>query len=327
MSKRVFGVCDPDGIYARRLSNYIWKKEGGTFEVRAFTEPESLEEFLADGFLDAALITESFAQQLDRDISDTIFAEAAAAILTENREPLQDRPSIYRYQSADRILDEIMAAYRRRAGEQPEDGLSARIYGVYSPIRHCFKSSLSIALTQVLSEKGRSLLLNFEDLCGHRMLVCGPDRIGLSDLLYSYLTDGSVDRLTEAAESTAEGDYLPAAVRPEDVRQTEPDVFRQVISRIAEEAGYRYIVVDLGDALTDPLPGMKACDRIFVPVLDDEISATKLEVWQMWLRQRGVRDIQRKLTTVSFSDEVYSPELMRRKAGELLGAEGVYAEG
>ena len=68
---------------------------------------------------------------------------------------------IYKFQSGDDIIREVMAVYSEIPGIRPNTAgatdQSRRIIGVYSPIGRCGKTCLALAIGQILAKEEKVL--------------------------------------------------------------------------------------------------------------------------------------------------------------------------
>ena len=132
--KKIMAVYDEDPFYAERLSDYINRREDGIFSARAFTSRKRLEEFARDHGIDV-LLTGTLSEG-----GFPGLPSVQRILLTEEegRTGEGGGHGIYKYQSGDDILREVMAAYcETPEGKTDFPGLPAsgkRIIGVYSPV-------------------------------------------------------------------------------------------------------------------------------------------------------------------------------------------------
>ena len=105
--KKIMAVYDEDPFYAERLSDYINRREDGIFSARAFTSRKRLEEFARDHGIDV-LLTGTLSEG-----GFPGLPSVQRILLTEEevRAGEGGGHGIYKYQSGDDILREVMAAY------------------------------------------------------------------------------------------------------------------------------------------------------------------------------------------------------------------------
>ena len=100
---------------------------------------------------------------------------------------------IYKFQSGDDIIREVMAAYSEIPGIRPNTagamGQSRRIIGVYSPIGRCGKTCLALAIGQILAKEEKVLFVTLDTFTGFTGLLNERWKRDLSDLIYYYKQD------------------------------------------------------------------------------------------------------------------------------------------
>ena len=184
--KKIMAVYDEDPFYAERLSDYINRREDGIFSARAFTSRKRLEEFARDHGIDV-LLTGTLSEG-----GFPGLPSVQRILLTEEevRAGEGGGHGIYKYQSGDDILREVMAAYcETPEGKTDFPGLPAsgkRIIGVYSPVGRCGKTSLALAMGQLLAREEKLLVITLDTFTGFSGLLDEQWKRDLSDLIYYY---------------------------------------------------------------------------------------------------------------------------------------------
>ena len=84
----------------------------------------------------------------------------------------KEEASVYKYQSGDCILQEVMACY---CIAPPQPGLalmgkSGLVMGVYSPVGRCGKTSFALALAHMLGKSQAVLFISLEEYSGFSKL-------------------------------------------------------------------------------------------------------------------------------------------------------------
>ena len=105
--KRVIAVYDLDPFYADRFAKVANQKEKVPFTIIAFTSVERLKAYMDENPVEILLV--------DADAVDLIRDLPARQVFTlTNGEfvEVEEFPNIYKYQSADGILREVMACYQ-----------------------------------------------------------------------------------------------------------------------------------------------------------------------------------------------------------------------
>lgn len=237
--KKLMAVYDADTRYAERLSDYVNRKEKGVFTAQAFTSKEKLAEYAKKHEIDVLLSGE---RTDSGDISG--IPSAQKIYMSEETEKQMDSgKEIYKFQSGDDIIREVMAAYSEIPGIRPNTagamGQSRRIIGVYSPIGRCGKTCLALAIGQILAKEEKVLFVTLDTFTGFPLyfssflkenesepsalryemeyLLAGKksDRENLKDAVNQVLTlRGAMNLLflLNSPDKKAEADALAAAV-------------------------------------------------------------------------------------------------------------------
>lgn len=281
---KMMAVYDEDPQYAARLADYVNQRGKLPFTAMAFSSVEQLEEYAGEHPVELLLVGEGA-----RDKVTSVKAKAVVMLcegeLIDQKEEL---PAVYKYQSGDCIMREVMASY---CSCPVEPGLmllgaKALVMGVYSPVNRCLKTSLALTMGQVLSKSMSVLYLNLEEYSGLWKLFCQGCRTDLSDALYLY-RQGSFNwiKLKSMIYSQGSFDYIPPVRYGEDLSQIDPEDMAAFIGRIAREGGYDRLVVDLGNAGRGAAALLETCDVIYMPVREDNVSTAKVEEFEEYLEQ------------------------------------------
>ena len=96
------------------------------------------------------------------------------------------------------------------------------LFGVYSPLGRCLKTSFAWTLGQILSEERSVLLISLEEYSGLEELMQKKFSCTLSDLLYyvRQKNPGVILKLNSMVQSVGQLDFVPPVQSPEDIRGT-----------------------------------------------------------------------------------------------------------
>lgn len=293
---KILAVYDADPAFGERLADYVNQKEKIPFTAMAFSSLDRLREYGKEHPIEILLVDEC-----SRALVGDVKAEQVMVLCDgELVDGLDAFASIYKYQSGDCIMREVLASYCSRPVEPALALLGSRalVMGIYSPVNRCFKSSLALTLGQQLARDESVLYMNLEEYSGFSRLVSGDYEMGLSDVLYLY-KQGAYNwmRLKSMVYNWGNMDYIPPVRYAEDLSQVSPDEMAMLIDRISRESGYDKVVVDVGQMGRGALPVLSVCDVVYMPIREDMVSAAKLEEFDEYLEEAddgSVRDrIQR----------------------------------
>ena len=297
MKKSIFAVCDLEEAYAVRLTEYMNERRNTPFEVQAFTSLESLAAFAGENHIELLLISTEAMSDAVRKL------DVERIVILSEGEPIdlaREEPCVYKYQSSDGLLAEVMNYYAKTApahrllpGAQPE----IDILGVYSPIGRVGKTSFALTLGEILAEKKKVLYLNLEDYSGFEALFASNYRSDLSDLVYfARQKEGNlVYRLNGLIQTFQNLDYIPPAFSPCDLRDVGCEEWLELIREIAACGEYQILLLDMGSQLEDWFQLLRQCRKIYMPVLEDPVSRAKLLQFEKNLGALDCADVLEKV--------------------------------
>ena len=96
---------------------------------------------------------------------------------------------------------------------------------------------------------------------------------------------------------------LPPVRSAEDLSLLPPEEFASLIQRIADESAYRNVILDFGSFGRRALELLEICDRVFMPVLGDPLSALKLASFREYLQKSGREKLLEKVETLELPNE------------------------
>lgn len=254
---KVMVVYDEDPLYAGRLAEYVNQKETFPFQAMAFSDLEKLKAYGRDHEIAILLVGERVREEAKE------IKAGLKMLLCDGEFVSQEEASVYKFQSGDCILQEVMACY---CTVPPEPGLAligkrALIMGVYSPIGRCGKTSFSLTLAHMLGKSQGVLFISLEEYSGFSKLVCGGYEQDLSDVFYLYRQgDFNWLKLKSLILSHGNVDYIPPAAYGEDLDQAQPEEIAGLLKQIGTESGYERIVVDMGHMGKGALELFAACN-------------------------------------------------------------------
>lgn len=287
MDKRIMAVYDVDSLYADRFADFANQKEEVPFTVMAFTALDRLRSFAAKNQIEILLINASVGEAEIKKIAAGQIVTLADGEVVE----LKDQyPSVYKYQSTDSIIREVMAYYCEKPAEDEFSmlGASGSVIGVYSPVNRCLKTSFALTLGQLMGKDAKVLYLNLEDCSGFSRLLGDDYKGDLSDLLY-YHRQGNYSwaRLSSVIYTWGALDYIPPARYPEDLTQVTSAEMADLLARVSRESAYEAVIVDLGQFGKNAAAVLEICDVVYMPVKEDCVSVAKLEEFEDYLAASG----------------------------------------
>ena len=294
--KRVIAVYDIDPFYADRFAKVANQRETVPFTIIAFTTIEKLKAYMEGNRVEILLV--------DRKAVDLVQDLPARQILTLSDGeivPADDQlSSIYKYQSADGILREVMTCYHVDPdSDMVPVGTPSRLVGVYSPINRCFKTAFCLIMGQLLSKEQRVLYLNLEDCSALGKLMPDSFKGDLSDAFY-YYQQGLYNWVKIATMVYTWGtlDYIAPARYPEDLSRMSSGQVAEFLECVAGVGVYDTIVVDIGQYGRLAADILDVCQKVYMPVREDSISSLKVETFQDYLEASGRKKLLERIQKV-----------------------------
>lgn len=296
MSKSIFAVCDLEASYACNLTDYLNAKKTAPFEVQAFTNVESLQAFAQKHEIEILLIS---TRAMCNEIRDLCVNRTIILSEGEMLQDLEEYPFVYKYQSSDQLLSEVMEYYAADHPQQQAAAMKAhrtKFYGIYSPVARTRKTAFALALGEILSETKRVLYLNFEEFSGFEELFGQRYRADLSDLIYfaRQKEAGLIYKIHSVVQSFHELQYIPPVLSPSDIRDVSGAEWTAFLHELSAYGEYDIILLDLSEQVDEMFQVLSFCDKIYMPVQEDPIARAKLAQYDRLLPMLDLEALQDK---------------------------------
>ena len=272
-------MCDLEVEYAMSFMDHLNQKRNIPFEIMAFTSAEKLKAYAGNHRIELLLIS---GKAMEKDIRYLDIGKIIILSEGERTPELEQFPAVYKYQASSQVLREVMTCYGSQ-NEPVPDLLQAprkkvQILGIYSPLHRCLKTSIALTAGQLLAEKKAVLYLNMEEYSGFEELLGKKYEGNLSDLLYYVRQDNTnlIHRVNGLVQSINNLDFIPPVRTPWDIRETTAAHWEKLLDTLILNTSYEVFVLDLGSELTDMFRILDRCGRIYMPVLSDAVSISKI---------------------------------------------------
>ena len=293
MSDKNVVICDREIRYANGLGENISEREDlavkvyvcSSFEhVLELEQAKKIHIFIVDEEITYAQRTQIGANQV------FVLTRGKVADLGE------EEWAIGKYQCADEIIRQVFEFYVDRTKENVMRCMNkerARLVAVYSPIHRVGKTTFALALGRECAKSKKVLYLNLEEYAG--MEVSQDTNMNLGDLLY-YLRQGNGNlgiRLQAAVKEDEGLDVVPPIPVVLDLKEVTWEEWEALITQLLENSLYEMVVLDVGESVQGLFPLLELCDRVYMPVLDDEISRRKVKQYQDNVEQLKLEKLKR----------------------------------
>ena len=293
MSDKNVVICDREIRYANGLGENIAEREDLAVKVYVCSSLERVLEleqakrihiFIVDEEITYAQRTQIGANQV------FVLTRGKVADLGE------EEWAIGKYQCADEIIRQIFEFYVDRTKENVMRCMNkerARMVAVYSPIHRVGKTSFALALGRACAKSKKVLYLNLEEYAG--METPQDTNMNLGDLLY-YMRQGNGNlgiRLQSAVSENEGLNVVPPIPIVLDLKEVTWEEWEVLISELLENSLYEMVVLDVGESVQDLFSLLEMCDRVYMPVLEDEVSRRKLKQYQDNVEQLKLEKLKR----------------------------------
>ena len=299
MTKKLFAVCDLDGSYAERLTDYLNETQSRMFEVRAFSSAESLLSYGEGHHISLLLISTAAMSDAVRGL------DAERIVILSEGEQVREweqEKHVYKYQSSDQLVAEVLDCYASGAPGEPREKnrITCALAGVYSPVGRAGKTSFALTLSEILGRSRRVLYINLEDHSGFETIIGSGSGQDLSDLIYfARQKEGDLGvRLQSVVRSAGSIDYIPPAFSPSDLRDVPAEEWLELLARLCACTDYEVMVLDVGDRIDEFPLLLRECRRVYMPVLNDRASAAKIRQFEKNLEALDYGDVLAKLQKI-----------------------------
>ncbi len=284
-SAAVIAICDRETEYACHLGEYV--KSGASFPVRIriFTGAEKLLSILNPKETALLVIAES---EYDDRMERAGFP--AILLLNESGRFLDHPKNVSKYQSMDVLCGEIFSLCKKTCAEEAPSvhhGEPLQRIAFFTPCGRSLQTTLALTLSEVLSERGRVLYLNFEPFPAWSVFSPGTSQGSMRELLFTSDTDREkfAERLTGAAERIGSFDTVPPVPSFPELRKVKAKQWADLLDALGTFTDYQYVILDLTTAVDGFSDLLETCSRIFTITGEDSISQAKLAAYQALLKQ------------------------------------------
>lgn len=290
--KKKLGIYD-EVAYSYRLMQRLNQELPSGFMVYSFSEEVSFKEFLDKEKPDILLVGEAYYSE------DMVSYDGLKLIiLAESNENMNSdfEGSIYKYQPVSKIVKQlnVICGNDAKTIEMTENGV--RFVGVYSPVRRCGKTSLSIAISKIFSRKQKVLYLNFEAFPATFLPERNNDVWNLSDVFYFMEQKRAASEILNNAIIDYNGiSVITPGDVPMDLQEINKEKWEQFFMMLSDLKPVDVVVIDFDESISCYVQLLELCERIYCPVLHDNASVEKMKIFEDFLAKSGYDSIKDKI--------------------------------
>lgn len=271
------------------MLNYLKSSKILPYEIMIFTELDPLSEFLADNESEVIMVNnEELAQYMGNTSKNKVVYLSEEQV--EKKEG--NYKTIFKYQACGILVRELVGYCMGNTevinGGKHIEG-NTKILGIYSPVARSYKTTLALAISQVLGKDSRVLYINLEEYSGLRKNLLAGDGDGLSEIMYWFRQNQSNlrNKISDVTKKIGSFYYIPPVECPDDVIEVITQEWICLMEFIASKCDYDYIVVDIGNAIRKPWEFFGLTNKIYLPLIDDEIGREKINEFMCSMQDMG----------------------------------------
>lgn len=291
MNERNLVICDREIRYATGLGENISSRDDLAVKVYVCSSLDKVVELSESKIIHLFVVEEGYTYNERSQIeAEQVFVLGRGRVtdLGEEESP------IWKYQCADEIIREIFEVYVDKTKKNVMRSIRkdrARLVAVYSPIHRIGKTTFALALGKECATKKRVLYLNLEEYASMDRTV----GLNLGDILY-YMKQGNGNlgiRLQAAVRKNEELNYLAPIPILQDMKEVSENEWEMLMEELVKNSTYELIILDLSESVQGIYRILEKCDRIYMPVSEDQISQSKLKQYDENVKQLKLEKIER----------------------------------
>ena len=313
MNERNLVICDTELGYAQGLGENVLNHKEFSVKVYICSDLEHVLELAKEKQIHLFVVDEKYAYE-ER---CTVGAKQIFVLCKGMVSDLGDKEcAVRKYQCADGIIREIFAIYTERSKEELHYITTikeAKIIAIYSPIHRIGKTTFAMELAKEYAKTKKTIYINMEEYAGFD----GSEQQGrnLGDLLY-YVKQGNPNmavRMEEMVVQKGDLDYLLPIPIALDLKQVTEEEWKGLFDEFRHNSSYERIVLDIGESIQGLFQILKLCNRIYMPILKDEISMRKIKKYETNLERLHLQEVYSKTYTFVMPDNVCEYAKIRAK--------------
>ena len=290
MNEKNIVICDGDFRYADSLARNICGRKELAVNVHICKNLQEVRKLSKKKTIHIFITGEQYTQEKNQEVK----SEQTFVLGKDSAEDLGEATAVYKYQNADEIIRIILERYVAKTKENVTRSVCkdrTKFIAVYSPIHRIGKTHFALELGKAYAKKGRTLYLNMEEYGG---FTEEDGSLNLGDLLY-YIKQGNKNlgiRLGSSVKKMEELDYvLPIPMVP-DLKEVTCEEWRELLQQIAESGSYEVIILEPGEGVQGLFPFLELCDRVYMPILEDEVSKRKVQQYLRNIEKLGLEQLK-----------------------------------
>ncbi len=286
--KKMLAIYDSDVFYATRFMEYFKNKNDFEFELSAFTVQESLLSYLSQHRVEILLLGTSVS--LEGVAGENV---GYTYLLREENYSSKDKEQrfIYKYQSAQSVMDELRTDYNRRVAVTAFEGNRSvmEIITIFSPKIGMEEHSYAWSVAFLLAKRKKTLFIPLDCIPAHFLSFIEPSMQKLSEFIY-YLKENPniIARMNSLLDYQGNLCYLAGTAHGFDLLSLTKEDIRKWVSELRLHTDYQSVVFYLNYYDTAGVELMALSDRIHLPMNQSVYYSRILNEWEEQMERLGI---------------------------------------
>jgi hypothetical protein len=329
--QKIMAVYSSDAIYATRFMEFLKKRKEPGFEIAVFTSIKSLVDYSLINEIEILLLGETISE-----IEDIKHNSKYIYQLFEHPDDciVKNIPGVFKYQSAKKIIAEIILDYDRKTitGSDYESRNNIDIISVIPVNGNLNKVSFAWSLAFLLSERKNVLFIVMDLIPVSLLGQADETNHSLSEFIY-YLKEnnpGVTMKIKQLIESNGGLSYLTGLTHGWDLLSLTKEDMKNCIEEIRLHTDFNTVIFYLGYYADSMMEVINQSDIVFISILDNSYEREAALEWERQMKLAGLPVEQKKFTRVFMEDKfcvdvkTFSKQELKKSAVWLCAKE--YAE-
>lgn len=297
MTNKNLIVCDTEEEYSKALAVFLMQKKEFPFQVHVCSSLEHADSLGKSLHADILLSAAEYVKEMQEKLQ----AKKVFVLGTGKKTASLGYPAVYKYQSGEMILREIIQKCSElfEEEEMPQNMAAAekrQIIGVFSPVHRIGKTEYALNLGEKMAESENVLYLNLEIFAGMGEYF-GENSQTLTDVLYYARQEkGNLGlMLTTLVCHRGNLDYIQPMSVSEDIKEVSGTEWVSLFRKILEQSIYETLILDIDEGISGLYHILKCCTEIHMLVAKDRYSQAKLRQFEREASLLGHEDVLKKI--------------------------------
>lgn len=262
-------ILDNDRVYATKAAAFINNRGNFPFEVIPLCGTPTLSDNKSISEADIILTSEDRLSELTGQTDgDNLI------ILSESRLHDKEKSVIYKYQSCENILKELLlfASEKESLNSIICRKNRMKIIGLFSPIGRSGRTGFGISLGQTLAKNHKTLFLEMDCYNTSKDVLNIRFSGDMSDLLYAVNsnTKDLLSLIGGISGSINSLDIIPSMDRHDDLISITVQEWMELLKQIEIRTDYEFIILDLSKGIQGLSKMIALCNKLIVTTVEGD---------------------------------------------------------